>query len=67
MAGDREAGAQRCLVRPSSPCRRALCPAVPDVWLVKGSGRGRTRGGSVEGGHFVWDITRFALAKEDRK
>lgn len=26
-----------------------------------------TQGGSVEGGHFVWDITRFALAKEDRK
>lgn len=26
-----------------------------------------TQGGSVEGGHLVWDITRFALAKEDRK
>lgn len=44
MARDREAAAQRCLVRPSSPCRRALCPAVPDVWLVKGSGRGRDPG-----------------------
>jgi len=47
--------------------RTALpCPALPDVWLGRGSAR-RRRPAREGRGRTLWDVTRFALTKKERK